>query len=202
MLRPRWRKLCTELAHALRSHVISQHDNEVKSRWPCDAFVIHARLVHDDIINLAARRFARNYIVDETDEGKKRRLSKLLPQATRLDQETIKVYSQNYLLWGSDRQQELCTSRISFWRTRDGRSALNGFYSKLYFTMNSLEHRQCVTLLNNIFVYNFHYIYFHKTIPSKIYYHCIAALYINTTVSFKSSITKIYYCWPPIFDPI
>ena len=31
MLRPRWRKLCTELAHALRSHVISQHDNEVES---------------------------------------------------------------------------------------------------------------------------------------------------------------------------
>ena len=30
MLRPRWRKLCTELAHALRSHVISQHDNEVE----------------------------------------------------------------------------------------------------------------------------------------------------------------------------
>ena len=58
------------------------------------------------------------------------------------------------------------------------------------------------SLLNNIFVYNFHYIYFPKTIPSKIYYHCIAALYINTAVSFKSSITKIYYCWPPIFDPI
>ena len=78
----------------------------------------------------------------------------------------------------------------------------SGFYSKLYFTMNSLEHRQCVTLLNNIFVYNFHYIYFPKTIPSKIYYHCIAALYINTTVSFKSSITKTYHFWPPIFDPI
>ena len=30
MPRPRWRKLCTELAHALRSHVISQHDNEVE----------------------------------------------------------------------------------------------------------------------------------------------------------------------------
>ena len=201
MLRPRWRKLCTELAHALRSHVISQHDNEVKSRWPCDAFVIHARFVHDEIINLAARRFARNYIVEETDEGKKRRLPKL-PQATRLDQVTIKVYSQNYLLRCSDRQQELCTSRISFQLTRDSRSAFNGFYSKLYFTMNSLEHRQCVTLLNNIFVYNFHYIYFPKTIPSKIYYHCIAALYINTTVSFKSSITKIYHFWPPIFDPM
>ena len=25
---------------------------------------------------------------------------------------------------------------------------------------------------------------------------CIAALYINTAVSFKSNITKIYYCWP------
>ena len=29
---------------------------------------------------------------------------------------------------------------------------------------------------------------------------CIAALYINTAVSFKSNITKIYYCWPPIFS--
>ena len=43
---------------------------------------------------------------------------------------------------------------------------------------------------------------FITTIPSKIHYHCIAALYINTAVSFKSSITKIYYCWPPIFDPM
>ena len=90
MLRPRWRKLCTELAHALRSHVIAQHDNEVESRWPCDAFVIHAGFVHDEIINLAVRRFAKNYIVDETDEEKERQLPKL-PQATRLDQETIKV---------------------------------------------------------------------------------------------------------------
>ena len=107
MLRPRWRKLCTELAHALRSHLIAQHDNEVESRWPCDVFVIHA------VINLAVRRFAKNYVVDETDEEKERQLPKL-PQATRLDQETIKVYSQNCLLRGSDRQQELCTSRISF----------------------------------------------------------------------------------------
>ena len=29
---------------------------------------------------------------------------------------------------------------------------------------------------------------------------CIAALCINTAVSFKSNITKIYYCWPPIFS--
>ena len=29
---------------------------------------------------------------------------------------------------------------------------------------------------------------------------CIAALYINTAVSFKSNITKIYYCWPPLFS--
>ena len=29
---------------------------------------------------------------------------------------------------------------------------------------------------------------------------CIAALYINTAVSFKSNISKIYYCWPPIFS--
>ena len=31
-----------------------------KSRWPCDAWVIHARFARDEIINLAARRFARN----------------------------------------------------------------------------------------------------------------------------------------------
>ena len=31
---------------------------------------------------------------------------------------------------------------------------------------------------------------------------CIAALYINTAVCFKSNITKIYYCWPPIFSII
>ena len=31
-----------------------------KSRWPCDACVIHARFARDEIINLAARRFARN----------------------------------------------------------------------------------------------------------------------------------------------
>ena len=43
--------------------------------------------------------------------------------ATRLDQATRKVYSQNYLLRCSNRQQELCTSRISFQRTRNSRSA-------------------------------------------------------------------------------
>ena len=53
-----------------------------------------------------------------------------------------------------------------------------------------------------IFVYNFHYIYFSKTIPSKNIYLWIAALYINTAVSFKSNIAKIYYCWPPIIEPI
>ena len=31
-----------------------------KSRWPCDARVIHAHFAHDEIINLAAWRFARN----------------------------------------------------------------------------------------------------------------------------------------------
>ena len=33
-------------------------------------------------------------------------------------------------------------------------------------------------------------------------YICLADLYINTAVSFKSNITKIYYCWAPILDPI
>ena len=31
---------------------------------------------------------------------------------------------------------------------------------------------------------------------------CIAALYINTAVCFKSNITKTYYCWRPIFSII
>ena len=31
-----------------------------KSRWPFDACVIHARFTRDEIINLAARHFARN----------------------------------------------------------------------------------------------------------------------------------------------
>ena len=63
-----------------------------------------------------------NYIVNETDEEREHRLP-TLPKATRLDQATLKVYSQNYLLRCSDRQQELCTSKISFQRTRDSRSA-------------------------------------------------------------------------------
>ena len=56
-----------------------------------------------------------NYIVIETDEEREHRLP-TLPKATRLDQATRKVNSQNYLLRCSDRQQELCTSRISFQR--------------------------------------------------------------------------------------
>ena len=63
-----------------------------------------------------------NYIVNETDEEREHRLP-TLPKATRLDQATLKVYSQNYLLRCSDRQQELWTSTISFQRTRDSRSA-------------------------------------------------------------------------------
>ena len=39
------------------------------------------------------------------------------------------------------------------------------------------------------------------SVISKIYINmCTADLYINTAVSFKSNITKIYYCWPPIFS--
>ena len=63
-----------------------------------------------------------NYIVNETDEEREHRLP-TLTKATRLDQATLKVYSQNYLLRYSDTQQELCTSWISFQRTRDSRSA-------------------------------------------------------------------------------
>ena len=35
---------------------------KTKSRWPYDARVIHARFARDEIINLTARRFARNYL--------------------------------------------------------------------------------------------------------------------------------------------
>ena len=56
-----------------------------------------------------------NYIVNEIDEEREHRLPKLT-KATRLDQETLKVYSKNYLPRCSDRQQELWTSRISFQR--------------------------------------------------------------------------------------
>ena len=43
-----------------------------------------------------------NYTVNEIDEETEHRLP-TLPKATRLDQETLKVYSQNYLLRCSDR---------------------------------------------------------------------------------------------------
>ena len=52
------------------------------------------------------------YIVNETDKEREHHLP-TLPKATRLDQATLKVDSQNYVLRCSDRQQELCTSRIS-----------------------------------------------------------------------------------------
>ena len=44
--------------------------------------------------------------------------------------------------------------------------------------------------------------YFHSiSLTSKIYINtCIAALYMNTAVSFKSNVTKIYHCWPPILS--
>ena len=41
---------------------------------------------------------------------------------------------------------------------------------------------------------------FSKTIPRKSIYPCLAALYINTGVSFKSNITKNYCYWPPNLD--
>ena len=59
-----------------------------------------------------------NYTVNKTDEEREHRLW-TLPKATRLDQATLKVYSQNYLLRCSHRQQELRTSTIFFQRTRD-----------------------------------------------------------------------------------
>ena len=44
-----------------------------------------------------------NYTVNETDEEREHRLP-TIPKATRLDQATLKVYCQNYLLRCSDRQ--------------------------------------------------------------------------------------------------
>ena len=55
------------------------------------------------------------------------------------------------------------------------------------------------SLLNKIFLYNFYYIYF--SIPRKNICLWLAALYLNTAESFKSSMTKIY-CWPPVLDPV
>ena len=63
-----------------------------------------------------------NYIINKTDEEREHRLP-TLPKATRLDQATLKVYSQDYLLRCSDRHQELCTSRIPFQQTGDSQSA-------------------------------------------------------------------------------
>ena len=37
------------------------------------------------------------------------------------------------------------TGGVTFQPTEDSRSAISPFYSKLYFTVNSLEHRYCVT---------------------------------------------------------
>ena len=124
-----------------------------------------------------------------------------LTKATRLlDQEALKVYSQNYLLRCSDRQQELCTSRISFQRL--GTADLYAvFYNEQFRTTTMCDIVQGnVTFVNKILAgQHFPFQFFPQTIRSKIYYHCIAALYINTTVSFKSSITKNYFCWPPNF---
>ena len=44
-----------------------------------------------------------NYTVNETDDEREHRLP-TIPKATRLDQATLKVYYQNYLLRCSDRQ--------------------------------------------------------------------------------------------------
>ena len=86
-----------------------------------------------------------NYTVNETDEEREHRLP-TLPKATRLDQATLKVYSQNYLLRCSNRRQEILHVKNIF-PTDSGQPislytmSNNGFYSKLYFTINSLEHR-------------------------------------------------------------
>ena len=58
-------------------------------------------------------------------------------------------------------------------------------------------YREALHLKTKYLLYKFSftiiYIYFPKTIPSKIYHIYIIYVYINTAVSFKSSITKIYY---------
>ena len=104
-----------------------------------------------------------------------------------------------------------CTSRISFQWTEDSLSAFTP-WATLGFTVsfilqwtvyntNNVWHVG-KSLLNKIFVYNFYYTYFSKTNPRKNIYLCLAVLYKNTAVSFKSNITKIYYCWPPVLDAI
>ena len=79
-----------------------------------------------------------------SDEEREHRLP-TLPKATRLDQATRKVYSQNYLLRCSNRQQEYHVKNIFPTDSEQPISLYtmsnNGSYSKLYFTMNSLEHR-------------------------------------------------------------
>ena len=134
------------------------------------------------------------------------------------DQATLAVYSKitcfEATIAATVTRSVQFTSRISFQRTEDGGItpwAILGFTVSLQWTV--YNPRWCVTcrealhlwtksLLNKIFVYNFYYIYFSKTIPRKIIYLCVAALHVSTAVSFKSNITKIYYCWPPILDPI
>ena len=58
----------------------------------------------------------------------------------RSGEATPEIYSQNYLPRCNDRQQELhdlCNARQEYLYTLSN----NGFYSKLYFTINSLEHQ-------------------------------------------------------------
>ena len=61
-----------------------------------------------------------NYTVNETDEERKHRLP-TLPKATRLDQATLKVYCQNYLLRCSDRQPPGGGENSSYERGGDAR---------------------------------------------------------------------------------
>ena len=61
-----------------------------------------------------------NYTVNETDEEREHRLP-TLPKATRLDQATLKVYCQNYLLRCSDRQPPRGGGNSSYERGGDAR---------------------------------------------------------------------------------
>ena len=89
--------------------------------------------------------------------------------------------------------------RIAF--TSCGLSQLQNWipHISMYLSMNI-----CLVSANDVMQ---HYVMEHflfpgniKTIPKKIYYLCIAALYINTAVSSKSSITKIYLIADLIFS--
>ena len=87
-----------------------------------------------------------SYTANEAGEDRLPMFQQNSVNRIRNETEERQVYTQNYLLRCNDRKQELhhlvkSTRGVSFKRTEDSRSAFSPFYSKLYVTMNSLEHR-------------------------------------------------------------